>query len=593
MRRVQIFSILVVLIAIVFIVALRIQKNEVQVEPNILQNIFSKKEAASFEAISFVSPHHLVAEKMMEKIFSQAAEKNRNSKVEQIILVSPNHFNLGRGWAVVSDADWLAENSVVKGDKELIGELGKSGLVHVENDAFQKEHGIENLVPLVAKYFPEAKLVPLIVRDGMPAEKIDGLAKFLSGKSGENSMLILSADFSHTLEKNISRLHDRQVIGMLKNLDFDDTEKLDVDCVPGLRLLMKFSASRGFEKFILMDNSNSSEIYGKNFIGENTSYVTGYFTKGKVSKFSEASFLFLGDLMLDRDTRTLIRRKNPDFITEKIQRLFWSQDYNIANLEGSITDSPTVSVGTTPEEKSHFAFTFDPQESGIFLKNNRINLVNIGNNHILNFKLEGLEETKNNLAANGVEYFGNPLEADNYWLKNIRGLKVALVSYNQFSGIGAETTANLIKNVKTKSDFVAVYAHWGTEYQLKENESQRKKAHMFVDAGADMVIGSHPHVVEPLEVYKNKIIFYSLGNFVFDQYFSEDTKTLLSVAVTLDQNGLEIALVPLYQNRNGQIELAPEQKRQTLLERLADDSTADDATKQEIRGGYIIRKYNE
>ena len=593
MRRVRIFSIFIILLAIVFFAALHIRKNESRIELNNIQNIFSEKEAASLEAVSFVSPHHLVAEKMMEKIFSQAAEKNRNSKVERIILVSPNHFNLGRGWTLASDADWPTEKSVVRGDKELIGELGNSGLAHLENDAFQKEHGIENLVSLVEKYFPGAMLVPLMVRDGMPSEKIDELAKFLSEKGGENSMLILSADFSHTLEKNISRLHDRQAIGTLKNFDFDGTEKLDVDCVPGLRLLMKFSSFHGFEKFILMDNSNSSEIYGKNFIGENTSYVTGYFTKGKVSKFSEASFLFLGDLMLDRDTRTLIRRKNPDFITEKIQRLFWSQDYNIANLEGSITDSPTVSVGTTPEEKSHFAFTFDPQESGIFLKNNRINLVNIGNNHILNFKLEGLEETKNNLAANGVEYFGNPLEADNYWLKNIRGLKIALVSYNQFSGIGAETTANLIKNVKTKSDFVAVYAHWGTEYQLKENESQRKKAHMFVDAGADMVIGSHPHVVEPLEVYKNKIIFYSLGNFVFDQYFSEDTKTLLSVAVTLDQNGLEIALVPLYQNRNGQIELAPEQKRQTLLERLADDSTADDATKQEIRGGYIIRKYNE
>ena len=77
-----------------------------------------------------------------------------------------------------------------------------------------------------------------------------------------------------------------------------------------------------------------------------------------------------------------------------------------------------------------------------------------------------------------------------------------------------------IEKVKNKSDFVVVYTHWGLEYHLRESESQKNLAHMFVDAGADVIIGSHPHVVQPIEIYKEKVIFYSLGNLVFDQYFS-------------------------------------------------------------------------
>lgn len=546
-----------------------------------------KEETAPLKAVSFVSPHHLVAEKLIDKIFFRVAEENKNSEIGRIILVSPNHFNLGTGWVIASEADWKVGSGTISADKEFIGNLEKKGLAHVENGAFQKEHGIENLLPYAAKYFPAAKIVPLMARDGFPSEKVDALAEEISRNSQGKTILILSADFSHYLEKNISRLHDERAISALKSLDSEKASQLDVDCVPGLQLLMKFSGLQGFENFNPVENSNSSEVLGKNFIGENTSYVTGYYSQGKKQEKTAASLLFFGDLMLDRDVRTLIQRKNSAFITEKIQRLFWSQDLNVANLEGPITDAASISVGTTPEEKSHFAFTFDPGTAGEFLKHNNLNAVSIGNNHILNFKKEGLEETKNNLKNYKIDYFGDPSDKDNYFLKEINGKKISIVSYNQFSGIDVEATKNIIGKLKSKSDFIIVYAHWGTEYELKETSSQKEKARQFIDAGADMIIGSHPHVVEPMEMYKNKIIFYSLGNFVFDQYFSEDTKNMLSVGVMLDQDGLEIALEPLYQGRNGQVILAPEQKRQALLSRLANDSTVDYNMKEEIRNGII------
>jgi len=587
MRKTQILLSIIILIGTLFLFAAYSKKIRGVEDVTSIQNKASQTKTTSLEVVSFVSPHHLVAEKIIDDIFSRAAEKNKNVSVERIILVSPNHFNLGSGWAISSDADWDTKQGLVKGDKEFVRALSDNGLVHQENTAFQKEHGIENLLPYVKKYFPEARIVPLMVRDGFPAEKVEALAKTLAEKSDGKTMLVLSADFSHYLEKNISQLHDQQSIDILSSLDFNKSTKADIDCVPGLQLLMKFSALRGFEEFNLEKNSNSSEVLGKNFIGENTSYVTGYYTQGQKKNINDVSLMFYGDLMLDRDVRTLIARTGTDFITEKIRRLFWSQDLNVANLEGPITNAESTSVGTTPADKGHFNFTFNPQDAGNFFKQNNINAVNIGNNHILNSRAEGLKETENNLEADSVDYFGSPLDANNYLLKNINGKKIAFVSYNQFSGIGLDKTKDIIADVKKKSDLVVVYTHWGTEYELQATESQKEKAHQFIDAGADLIIGSHPHVVEPLEVYKNKIIFYSLGNFVFDQYFSEDTKTMLAVAVSIRNKSWEIVLEPLYQERNGQLVLAPADKRQALLDRLANDSEVDYNMKQGIRTGML------
>jgi len=592
MRRVQILLIIAILIIGIFFVASYIKKNQSQSGFLNLQNALVGNGTTSLGVVSFVSPHHLVAEKMTDDIFAQVAEKNKNSSVKRIILVSPNHFNLGTGWAISSDADWNLEAGVVVSDKRFVSELGRSGLVHVENDAFQKEHGIENLLPYVKKYFPKAKIMPLMMRDGFPVEKVDELAKLLANNSDGKTLFILSADFSHYLEQNISHLHDEQTIDVLSSLDSERASNVDIDCVPGLQLLMKFSALKGFEKFTLEKNSNSSEVLGKNFLGENTSYVTGYYEKGQKKSRDNLSLMFLGDLMLDRDVRTLIARKNVDFITEKIQRLFWGQDLNVANLEGPITQDKTVSVGTVPGDKGHFSFTFDSVESAKFLKDNRINVVNIGNNHILNFKESGLQSTKNVLTENGVDYFGDPMDPSNYLLKNINGKKIALVSYNQFSHIGTDEVSALIAKLKQENDLVIVYAHWGTEYELQETKNQIEKAHQFIDAGADLIIGSHPHVVEPLEVYKNKMIFYSLGNFVFDQYFSEDTKTMLAVSLAINGNSTEFVLEPLYQERSGQLVLTPQDKRQALLERLANDSEVDYNIKQGIRAGHLTISNN-
>lgn len=294
------------------------------------------------------------------------------------------------------------------------------------------------------------------------------------------------------------------------------------------------------------------------------------FDKKRQDDAEKVRLLFLGDLMLDRYNRDLMNRRGGKWITEKIEKLFWGTDLNVANLEGPVTVDESISIGSEEGSRDNYVFTFDETHTKEFLEYNKIGLVNLGNNHILNFGKEGLEQTKNFLSKNKFEYFGDIKgERELFWEKSINGRRIAFVSYNQFSGNGFENVKGKVEELEKVNDLTIIYAHWGTEYELNENEVQQEKAHKLIDAGADLIIGSHPHVVQSVEMYKNKAIFYSLGNFIFDQYFSVDTMTGLSVAVTISDNEkLDFTLVPLQLQKNGQIEFTSETEREGLLDRI-------------------------
>ena len=207
----------------------------------------------------------------------------------------------------------------------------------------------------------------------------------------------------------------------------------------------------------------------------------------------------------------------------------------VSNLEGPITDNKSISSGTAPGSTDNYFFTFDPSVAKTLFSEN-IRLVDLGNNHIENFGNSGMLSTQNYLSNAGVDYFGAPGQNQSA-IENVDGLKIGFVSYNQFSGDDAETekTINEIKKIKPEVDLVFVFCHWGVEYQLAETENQKVLARQFIDAGADLVIGSHPHVIESSEEYNGKMIYYSLGNFIFDQYFSENVRNGLGVEVKIDK----------------------------------------------------------
>lgn len=249
------------------------------------------------------------------------------------------------------------------------------------------------------------------------------------------------------------------------------------------------------------------------------------------SENSPVVLLFGGDMMFDR----YIREKAGDDrnrVFSGVRSVLQSADMVIANLEGPITLNPSRSAGSTIGSRENYIFTFDPAWAKVLFEEN-IRVVNIGNNHIMNFGATGISETLDALRDAKVKFFGDPLdESFRSYETNIKGIRIGFVNYNQFVEGGEEKSLADISRVRPAVDILFVYTHWGAEY-LPATSEEKRLAHLFVDHGADAVIGSHPHVVQEKESYHSKTIYYSLGNFVFDQYFRPDTKQGLLVQATV------------------------------------------------------------
>ncbi len=292
----------------------------------------------------------------------------------------------------------------------------------------------------------------------------------------------------------------------------------------------------------------------------------------KMSKSSEMtvenkkpiSILFVGDMMFDRYIREGVNKYgsgNYDHILEPIKEELAKYDLVVGNLEGPITDNQSVSVDTKMDEKNNFRFTFDPVVAKVLSEKN-IKLVNLGNNHILNQEERGVEQTKKYLDEAGVSYFGDTGESGNYFLsriENVQGTKIGFVNYNYSSEGSLERAIEEIKKAKGQADLVILYTHWGTEYRVGDpGPVVRNLAHQFIDAGADLIIGTHPHVVEDSEVYNGKKIYYSLGNFIFDQYFQKETMEGLGVKVTINSDrSMDYNELKFEMTRRGQTKFGP------------------------------------
>jgi len=255
---------------------------------------------------------------------------------------------------------------------------------------------------------------------------------------------------------------------------------------------------------------------------------------------ARAEVIFGGDMMFDRTIRTTMEEKGGDFIFSCIDPVLQSADLVVANLEGPITATSSRSVGSKVGAPDNYTFTF-PTPTAPLLYAHNIRLVNIGNNHIMNFSREGLMETEAWLDASGVGHFGDPdkVEAERVARMKIRGVAFSFVNWSDWTSDKTDHTVAQVRKEARSGRVVVVYAHWGIEYATTSSAYSRELAHSFVDAGAEMVIGSHPHVVQQHEVYHGKNIYYSLGNFIFDQYWNDDVRHGLLLDVVFGKTGVE------------------------------------------------------
>lgn len=280
-----------------------------------------------------------------------------------------------------------------------------------------------------------------------------------------------------------------------------------------------------------------------------TSYDLAH-PKSVEESIQKKTIIFFGDMMLDRRVRIEIEKQGYDYPfreLEKIMRTVAPQGWDevIVNAEGVFTDYESV---TRDLSGKYLRFTFDPSWlEGI--KNAGITHLSQANNHTSDFGREGYATSVQYISEYGLSSFGSPYNTDHIAYIDFGTQKIALIGYNQFI-YGREPqediaiTKKLIQREKEKGYFVVVYPHWGDEYVIEANEFQEMVAREFVDAGAGLIVGAHPHVIQNNTFMMGEDntmvpIYYSLGNFIFDQAFQPEVREGKVIAVTLELHATE------------------------------------------------------
>lgn len=308
-------------------------------------------------------------------------------------------------------------------------------------------------------------------------------------------------------------------------------------------------------------------------------------TKAGFGKNRENAMVVVGDIMLGRDVEKKIAAEGVSFPFRNVTNLL-NGKVVIGNFEAAVpkVHMPTPALGMVFSVK----------------KENLASLVEAGfthfslaNNHAFDHGQKGFSDTKEALELYGFKVFGDPskIASTSITRADISGLAVAIVALNATSRYPSEAELQApLEEMQKLSDVQIAYIHWGEEYRDQHNSAQEELAHTLVDGGVDLIIGHHPHVVQDIEQYKEALIFYSLGNFVFDQYFSDEVEIGMLLRIEFAQNEGEIELI-LTDSRNSKAspQLMTGADRKIFLDKLSARSSY--SIREDIAGGKVKFSY--
>jgi poly-gamma-glutamate synthesis protein (capsule biosynthesis protein) len=268
-------------------------------------------------------------------------------------------------------------------------------------------------------------------------------------------------------------------------------------------------------------------------------------------------------------------------VLAKVKPFLESAHLAFINLECPISDKGTRTVGKEYTFRGRTALVEGLVSAGI-------DVVSLANNHVLDYGQTALRDTIRLLDEAGVAHAGAGTDSSQAAAPTLLitpAGTVALLAFTEIIPGGFEATStrggvnpavpdykkmlSAIKAAAAKTDFVVVSMHWGTEYTRRPSSGQQTLAHRAIDAGADLIIGHHPHVIQGIELYKDKLIAYSLGDFVFDHY-SRQTGEAFVFRVSLPRQGPPaLEIVPVYlDDKNGVPSPVSGAEADTILGRL-------------------------
>ncbi len=277
---------------------------------------------------------------------------------------------------------------------------------------------------------------------------------------------------------------------------------------------------------------------------------------------SNLALAFVGDMSFGDSlfcqgfgVRSVVRQTGADYLFSGVGDTLSSNDILFGNLEVILSRK-----GENPGLLQSVDMRGDP-ECVTALKKTGFTLLNVANNHSMQHGREAFNETLHLLQSNGIYQLGLKAQKNDWHSQPViiekKGMKIGFLGYafeaDRYSQKPLycygqdEAIEEDITKLKKNVDFLILSVHWGLEYINRPSILTIRRAHRFIDVGADTIIGHHPHVLQGIEVYKGKIIAYSLGNFIFDMNWSMACReSVILKLVIKDKNKISYELIPVF-----------------------------------------------
>jgi poly-gamma-glutamate synthesis protein (capsule biosynthesis protein) len=247
-----------------------------------------------------------------------------------------------------------------------------------------------------------------------------------------------------------------------------------------------------------------------------------------------------GDIMLGRVIERIIDENGFEYPFKGVSTMIKEHDVVVGNLEAAVprAHEPTPPYGMQFSMRREFMGE---------LRMLGFDVLSLANNHAFDFGLPGYENTLAECNKASLVCSGHPfrVSTSSLLVTQVGDVRVGIIFlHTLFNEPTSDELTPFLTELKGMSDVQIAYIHWGEEYQEKHNVAQEAFAHLLIDNGIDAIVGHHPHVMQDIEKYRGKPIFYSLGNLVFDQYFSDAVQEGYLLTITMGRHSLTYSLSP-------------------------------------------------
>ena len=263
--------------------------------------------------------------------------------------------------------------------------------------------------------------------------------------------------------------------------------------------------------------------------------------KTESQEFQSGSVLFVGDIMLGRRIETYMEAHGEGYPFASTTEIIQGHDIAVGNFEGTVPKIHTQ----TPDLSYQFSIRSSYLRT---LANAGFDVLSLANNHAYDYGYTAYEHTRLVCETVHIVCGGHPrdIATSSRAVVAVGSTTVGILFlHTLYQEPDPETLAAAVALLIRESDIQIAYVHWGEEYLTTHTHAQETLGRLLIGYGIDAVIGHHPHVVEDVELYQGKPIIYSLGNFIFDQFFSTEVQTGLGLRMYIEESSITYTLIPL------------------------------------------------